>query len=215
MGGRTKERPRGDREEFKRLVAAYSGAADRAQKERARSSIWDRFGVSGAAFISDMANFSATSRTQGICHCLKLIHRMREIVAAAIAANDGTLLKYDADNCFAFFDNTDDAIQTSFDISAELLRTNRGLPPADHVSLSVGIDHGKLLLIGTEDYFGDPVNTASKLGEDLGGGGDILVTERAIAMSSYSADDGVERGVACISEIEIRFLRLSGAAAQP
>ena len=71
-----------------------------------------------------------------------------------------------------------------------------------------GIDHGDLLLVGTEDFYGDPVNTASKLGEDLAIRGETLVTDRAIAESSYVASENVERMTARISDIEISYLRL-------
>ena len=190
------------------MISAYSGAADTDEKNSIRNSIWERFGTSGATFISDMANFSVTSRRLGICHFLKLIHRARETVAPLVAANNGTLLKCDADNCYAFFHKTDDAIQASFDINAELFCANQGLPLEDHIYLSVGIDHGDLLLVGSEDFYGDPVNTASKLGEDLAIKGETLVTDRAIAESSYIASENVERMMARISDIEISYLRL-------
>ena len=210
MGGKTKTKAQSARvhEEFDLLISAYSGAADTNEKNSIRNSIWERFGTSGATFISDMANFSVTSRRLGICHFLKLIHRARETVAPLVAANNGTLLKCDADNCYAFFDKTDDAIQASFDINAELFRANQGLPLEDHIYLSVGIDHGDLLLVGSEDFYGDPVNTASKLGEDLAIKGETLVTDRAIAESSYVASENVERMMARISDIEISYLRL-------
>lgn len=210
MGGKTKTKAQsaGVHEEFDQLISAYAGAADTDEKHSIRNSIWERFGTSGATFISDMANFSVTSRRLGICHFLKLIHRARETVAPLVAANNGTLLKCDADNCYAFFHKTDDAIQASFDINAELFRANQGLPLEDHIYLSVGIDHGDLLLVGSEDFYGDPVNTASKLGEDLAIKGETLVTDRAIAESSYIASENVERMMARISDIEISYLRL-------
>jgi len=204
----TSDQSSGSHDEFDQLIAAYSGAADEDEKSRVRNSIWERFGTSGATFISDMASFSATSRKLGICHFLKLIHRTRETVAPLIAANNGILLKCDADNCYAFFARADDAIRASFDINAELFRANQSLALEDHVYLSVGIDHGDLLLVGTEDFYGDPVNTASKLGEDLAVRGETLVTDRAIAESSYVASENVERMTARISDIEISYLRL-------
>jgi adenylate cyclase len=173
-----------------------------------RNRIWEQFGACGATFISDMANFSSTSRKLGVCHFLKLIHRARLTIAPLIAAHNGTLLKYDADNCYAFFATTDDAIQASLDINAELFLANQALDLSDHIYLSVGIDYGDLLLVGSEDFYGDPVNTASKLGEDLAVKGEVLVTERAIAESGYVAPENVERMVARVSDIEISYLRL-------
>jgi class 3 adenylate cyclase len=155
-----------------------------------------------------MANFSSASRRLGVCHFLKLIHRARAAISPIIVDNKGILLKCDADNCYAYFNSPDDAIQASLDINAALFAANRKLDLAEQFHVSVGIDYGDLLLIGSEDYFGDPVNTASKLGEDIAIRGETLVTERAIAESDYIAPDNVERMIARISDIEISYLRL-------
>lgn len=196
------------RQVFDELIAQYAVCQGLDEQNRIRNRIWERFGACGATFISDMANFSSTSRKLGVCHFLKLIHRARLTIAPIIGAHNGTLLKYDADNCYAFFASTDDAIQASLSINAELFLANQSLDLSDHIYLSVGIDYGDLLLVGSEDFYGDPVNTASKLGEDLAIKGEVLVTERAIAESSYVAPENVERMVARVSDIEISYLRL-------
>lgn len=196
------------RREFEQLIRNYAACSDRGEQEASRDLIWDRFGTAGATFISDMAHFSRTSRTLGICHFLKLIYRARNTVEPIVTANNGIFLKCDADNCYAFFEKPDDAIQASFDINAEFFRENQSLPLEDHIFLSVGIDYGDLLLVGSEDFYGDPVNTASKLGEDLAIKGETLVTERAVARSSFEPQENVERMVARVSEIEISYLRL-------
>jgi len=110
--------------DFDELIANFANIADPEEQEAARSKIWDKYGVHGAVFISDMASFSSTSRRVGVCHFLKLIHRARQIIAPIVAANNGTLLKCDADNCYAFFERTDDAIQTSFDVNGALFKSN-------------------------------------------------------------------------------------------
>jgi len=75
------------------------------------------------------------------------------------------------------------------------------------VHRSIGIDYGDLLLIGDEDYFGDPVNTASKLGEDLAGKGETLVTRRALERCDQGAEAHGESLNTRISEIEIEYFR--------
>ncbi len=208
MGDTAKNLQPSARHVFDELIAQYARCELADEQTRIRNRIWEQFGACGATFISDMANFSSTSRKLGVCHFLKLIHRARLVIAPIIAANNGTLLKYDADNCYAFFPTTDDAIQASLNINAEIFRSNQALDISDHIYLSVGIDYGDLLLVGSEDFYGDPVNTASKLGEDLAIKGEVLVTERAIAESGYVAPENVERMVARVSDIEISYLRL-------
>jgi len=50
------------------------------------------------------------------------------------------------------------------------------------IRVGIGIDHGDALLIGGPDYFGAAVNRASKLGEDIAGPGEILMTETAFEL---------------------------------
>jgi class 3 adenylate cyclase len=194
--------------EFDGLIADFAELKDPVEIESAHEQIWDRFGTEGAVFISDMASFSSTSRKSGVCHYLKMIHRARQTIAPVIAANNGVLLKCDADNTYAFFSRTVDAIQASFDVNAAMFKANKAWDATEQIGLSVGIDYGRVLLIGEDDFFGDPVNTASKLGEDLAVRAETLVTERALARSNFEIPEAAERMVARISEIEIEYVRM-------
>ncbi len=194
--------------EFDRLIAELSAAADDTEYGEIKKSVWEKFGTQGATFISDMANFSSTSRSLGICHFLKMIHRARQLVAPLIESNNGILLKCDADNCYAFFEDPGDAIQASLDINAELFRSNQEHDRDEQVFLSIGIDYGDLLLVGDSDFYGDPVNSASKLGEDLAVKGEVLVTERALNRTSLTVNENIERMIARISDIELSYVRI-------
>ena len=209
MGSSTE--PSSAHDEFEQLIAAYAETDSPDKQTYIQESIWKRFGTTGTTFISDMASFSSTSRNLGICHFLKLIHRARATVGPLVKANNGILLKCDADNCYAFFEQPDDAIRASMDINAALFDANERLELEDHIYLSVGIDYGELLLVGSEDFYGDPVNTASKLGEDLATKAETLITERALVRSSYEAHENAERMVARVSDIEINYVRITMA----
>ena len=137
-----------------------------------------------------------------------MIHRTRQIVAPVIEANNGILLKCDADNCYAYFDKPDDAIQASFEVNAALFEANDDFGLGEEINVSIGIDYGRVLLIGDVEFFGDPVNTASKLGEDLAIRDEVLVTRRAIEHSDFEIPELAERMVARISDIEIQYVRL-------
>ena len=195
-------------EEFDQLVAKFADEPDPNKAESIREGIWERFGTEGAVFISDMASFSSTSRKIGVLHFLKMIHRARQIIAPVIEANNGTLLKCDADNCYAFFEKTDDAIRASFDVNRALFKANDAFGIGEQIYLSVGIDFGRVLLAGDIDFYGDPVNTASKLGEDLAVREGVLVTRRAIDHSDFVIPELAGRMTARISDIEIQYIRL-------
>ena len=195
-------------DQFDSLITSYAETDDAAQQEKILADIWDRFGTTGTVLISDMASFSSTSRRSGICHYLKLIHRARQIIAPIVEAHNGRLLKCDADNCYAFFDKTDDAIAASFAANAAVFEANRSYDEDEQIYLSVGIDRGRVLLVGEDEFFGDPVNTASKLGEDLAVKAETLVTDRALSESTYQVPEIADQMVARISEIEIQYVRL-------
>lgn len=208
MGGNTIIEPLTGHSEFDELIAKLADEHDAEKAEVIRAGVIDKFAVHGAVFISDMASFSSTSRKRGVCHFLKLIHRARQIIAPLILANHGKLLKCDADNCYAFFETPDEAIKASFDVNAALFASNQDFPLEEQIFLSVGIDYGRVLLIGDQDFYGDPVNTASKLGEDLAIRAETLVTKRALERSSFEIPETAERMVARISEIEIKYVRV-------
>ncbi|MFQ5609978.1 MAG: adenylate/guanylate cyclase domain-containing protein [Woeseiaceae bacterium] len=194
--------------DFDSAIARFSDIDEPADQDTARARIWEQYGVEGAVFISDMASFSSTSRKIGVCHFLKMIHRARKIIAPVIADNNGSLLKCDADNCYVYFDKVDDAIGASFDVNAALFQSNDRYTIAEQIYLSVGIDYGRVLLVGDVEFFGDPVNTASKLGEDLAIKAETLVTQRAIQHSNFEVPDIAERMTARISDIEIEYVRI-------
>jgi len=197
----------GESAEFSRLVADYSRSRDASVRARIDGEIWQRFGRTGTVLISDMASFSKISRSHGICHYLGLIHRVRRLWAPMIADHRGQLLKCEADNCYAFFERTDDALAASVAVHEALSAANAEEPAGDRVFLSIGIDYGDLLFIGGEDFFGDPVNTASKLGEDLAGKGETLVTRRAIEQCAAGPAAHGESLQTRISQIEIDYFR--------
>ncbi len=194
--------------EFDSMIASFADETDADKAEAIRQGIWERFGTEGTVFISDMASFSSTSRKLGVCHFLKLIHRTRQLVGPVVERNNGTLIKCDADNCYAFFKEPDDAINASFDISAELYKLNDAFGMSEQIFLSMGIDYGRVLLVDNVEFYGDPVNTASKLGEDLAVRAETLVTERALQHANFEIPELAERMVARISEIEIKYVRV-------
>lgn len=147
------------------------------------------FQIHGTALVLDMTDFSISVRRTGILAHLALIRRMQVLCRPAIEAAGGEIVKHDADNVFAVFREPAQALQAAEAIQSELAERG-GLATADgrSVGASIGIDSGDLLLIRETDFFGDAVNIAAKLGEDLAGRGEILVSERAWQEAGQPAD---------------------------
>lgn len=207
MRGRDADRAVSAGDDFARMIEALAETRDAEERARLEVEMWDRFGSEGTVFISDMASFSRMSRAHGICHYLALIQRIRRLLAPLIERHGGRLLKCEADNCYAFFERPDDAVATGIEAHALLADANAEEPADSRVFLSIGIDHGELLLIDGQDFFGDPVNTASKLGEDLAGKGETLVTRRALERCVGGVDPHGTSLHTKISEIEIEYFR--------
>ena len=70
------------------------------------------------------------------------------------------------------------------------------------------VDYGKILIVGREDCFGDPVNRASKMGEDLAVAGEILVTKEAMQMIPATAGIKASEMNVSISGITIPAYRI-------
>jgi len=105
----------------------------------------------------DMSGFTISVQRDGILAHLCRIRRMQLLTAPIIQKNHGQLVKFEADNVLAVFDKTDDAVR----------------------AFSIGIDVGTIILLDEIDCFGDSVNLAHKLGEDLAKVSEILITDKA------------------------------------
>ena len=157
------------------------------ERQRLEDSLWDEFGAEYAVFVLDMSGFSLLTRKYGIVHYLSMVRRMQMTTEPIVKSYGGFMIKYEADNCFAVFPDALSAVNAAIAMqhafSSENLLTSEDLD----IHISCGIDYGKILIVGHEDCFGDPVNRASKMGEDLAVAGEILVTREAMQMIPANA----------------------------
>jgi class 3 adenylate cyclase len=155
-----------------RLNAA--AAEHRSQLER---QIWDAYQRDKAVLALDMSGFSLSVRRSGILACLCRIRRMQQLTAPVLADFRGELVKYDADNLLAVFDDAQDAVQAAIAMNRVVCASAPPAGDAAPLALGIGIDYGRVLLVSAKDCFGDAVNIAHKLGEDIAEAGEILVTQ--------------------------------------
>jgi class 3 adenylate cyclase len=143
--------------------------------------IWRRFGRTCAVLVLDMCGFSRLTMRYGITHFLAMIRRLGVIVRPVIAAAGGRVVKAEADNVFATFEDVPLALAAARAIHHSLDTANTFLPEDWDLHAGIGIGYGPLLLIGDHDLFGSEMNLASKLGEDVAGRGEILLSAEARA----------------------------------
>jgi adenylate cyclase len=142
--------------------------------------IWEAFGETHALWVLDMSGFSRLTLRYGITHFLAMIHRLHGIVRPIVARHDGRVVKTEADNVFAVFRSVAGALATATDVHAQLATANVFLPEDWDLHASIGIGFGEVLMLD-DDFYGNELNLASKLGEDVAEAGETLLTDAAHA----------------------------------
>jgi adenylate cyclase len=150
-----------------------------ADVKRIDGRIWDLFGDEWAVMFTDLSGFSRLVAAFGICHFLQVIFEHKKILLPIVASHDGILIKIEADSFLIIFKRPETAIRCAIEMQHACQRVNAARQPEDRVLLCVGIGFGRILRIGDSDVFGDEVNSASKLGEDIAKSNEILVTGAA------------------------------------
>ena len=199
------------RQALGRLLNDMIGFPER-RAEIART-IEDTFGQLKAVLTLDMSGFSRTTQQHGIISFLLMIHQMQLICRPCIEQHGGVVIKTDADNLFCLFDTVAEAVMSSKDIITRLNAVNTVLPADRQLYVAFGIGYGKILNIGDEDIFGDEMNLACKLGEDIAERGEILLTPAAkdelLKLSNSSNSDGsglaMREGAISISGIHLNY----------
>jgi len=164
---------------FQELLLMYAQADNKTLQQEIENTLWAEYGTTRAVLVMDMSGFSRLTQKYGIVHYLSMVRRMQLTSQPIIESINGRVVKFEADNCFAMFHTVLDAVKAAIRMNTAFDAINRFTEDAFDIRVSVGVDYGDVLLTGEPDYFGDVVNTASKLGEDVAGPGEILITERA------------------------------------
>jgi class 3 adenylate cyclase len=170
---------KGTQENFQNKLLDYAKETSEAGRQKIEAELWETYGAEKVVFVLDMSGFSLLTRKYGIIHYLSMVRRMQLTTEPILQTYGGALVKFEADNCFAVFPDTLSAIHAA--IAMQVAFDSSNLLTADEfdVHVSCGIDQGKILLL-ERDCFGDAVNRACKLGEDIASAGEILVTKEAL-----------------------------------
>lgn len=188
---------------FEEALLKYVVEKDADARRSIEAKLWKDFGVVKTVFVLDLSGFSLLTHKYGIVHYLSMVRRMQLIAQPIIEKAGGVVVKFEADNCFAIFDDPQSAVQIAIALNRAFDEINVYTAEQFDIRVAIGIDHGDVLLIGGPDYFGETVNTASKLGEDQARPGEILITERALAKIPSEAGFQIERVTLEISGVTI------------
>jgi adenylate cyclase len=73
------------------------------------------------------------------------------------------------------------AVAAARDVQEQLATANVFLPEDWDLHVSIGVGYGEILMVEDDDFYGNELNLASKLGEDVAESGETLLTEAAHA----------------------------------
>ncbi len=139
--------------------------------------IWANYKVEKTVLVLDMSGFSLLVQRHGIIHYLGMIRRMQVATKPIVEKFRGEVVKYEADNLYAVFDSSLDAVNAAVSINIAIEAMNTITESTKDLFVSIGIASGEMILIKNRDFFGDCVNLASKLGEDIAERKEILITQ--------------------------------------
>lgn len=155
-------------------VAPYLELRGQTQSAQQRQAIDEtlkaQFEQKLAILVTDTSGMTTTTKQKGIYEMLVRIRTMHQISKPLIAAHNATLVKTFADDMMIIHTSA----ATLYRLANEIIVANRALG----IRIAAGISYGSILYL-EDDIWGDAVNIASKLGEDLAAPDEILLSEDA------------------------------------
>ncbi len=124
-----------------------------------------------AIMITDLSGMTAATRQYGIIDTLARIEYMHHIAVPLAQSYGVFLVKFFSDDMLFAHANP----ATLFSFAQALVASLRDVRVGRPIHVGVGISYGPVLFIEGKDAWGEAVNTASRLGEDIAGAGEILV----------------------------------------
>lgn len=162
------------------------------------------FGQERTILILDMTGFTRATQQGSLISFLLSINQMQRLAVPVIEDHGGILVRAEHDNLTCLFDAVEDAIRASREIARRLESANVILPADKELYASIGIGYGSILNVENHAIYGNEVNLASKLGEDIGELGDVLLTEAAYARLDETQFKCEQRSVS-VSGLELNY----------
>ena len=133
--------------DIQELLTSFSHESDPAKRRAIDARIWSEYGVEMAVLVIDMSQFSTMTQRYGIVHFLSTVIRMRLTAQPVIEKFQGTVVKFEADNCFAIFPDVASAIAASIALVQSVNTGNQAVAEDSGISVSCGVDYGRFLLV--------------------------------------------------------------------
>lgn len=142
--------------------------------------VWDIYGEKCAIWVLDTSGFTKTSIELGTLHFLFCLIQMRKVVVPIIERFGSFYKSVESDSIIAIFKDPQSALDAAYEANSSMQKSKLMIAPDNPYKICIGIGYGDLLKSETDEgYYGLEMNLASKLGEDLANGDEILLTQAA------------------------------------
>lgn len=132
-----------------------------------------------AVMILDSSGFTRLTRDFGIIHFMSLVVDMRDRTIPILKKHHALDCWYEADNLYGIFYSAKDAVNAAIQTQLTVMKQNVQRQESEGLDVCIGIGFGYMLYVASNHIFGQEMNFASKLGEDIAQPGEILLTESA------------------------------------
>lgn len=177
-----------------RLIKMLADRAhDGADREAIDRKIWDTFGETWSVMFTDLSGFSRNAANFGIIHFVQVIIESEKLFAPILHEHNAFIIKREGDSLMILFHNPKNALDAAIAMQQASQSYSLSKPSEDKVILCLGLSHGHILRLGSNEVFGNAVNSASKLGEDTAGPHEILVTNDFVDAYQGSVQLELER----------------------
>ena len=126
----------------------------------------------------DLTGFTLSAMQMGSLPALLRIFDAQKVCLPVVREYGATFIRTFADDIVALFDAPAAALDAALEIHERVQAFNQSdLSGPNPPEASIGIGYGDIYAVGPNRAMGAEMNRASKLGEDIACGGEILVTE--------------------------------------
>lgn len=129
--------------------------------------------------FTDLSKFTKQSFEHGIEIALVKLNEVTSILEECTRNYDGQVVKSIGDSMFLTFDTVDAAFKSVIEMHRMIDEYKLESKDEFEINLCAGIGYGECYIDKNGDCFGNEVNLASKLGEDVAKAREILFTKNA------------------------------------
>jgi class 3 adenylate cyclase len=142
-----------------------------------------------AILCLDIGGFTRTAMMKGELFSLFRILDVQKVCGPIFYQFNARRIRAFADNFTVLFDDVNDALMAAIEVHQRIRYFNQSdFFGEDPAQCCIGIGYGQVYTIGVDQAMGSEMNRASKLGEDIASGEEILLTEQAFEVLKKRKD---------------------------